>query len=43
MDLTVKKGELVMVIGSIGSGKSALVNSILGYLYKGPIGFNKVR
>ena len=30
IDLTIKKGELVGIVGKFGSGKSSLVNSLLG-------------
>ena len=34
INLQINKGELVFVIGQIGSGKSALIHSILGHLKK---------
>ena len=34
MDLTVKEGSVVMVIGSVGSGKSSLIQAILGEMDK---------
>lgn len=34
INLDVKKGELVAVIGSVGSGKTMLLNALLGELYK---------
>jgi ABC-type taurine transport system ATPase subunit len=43
LDIKIKKGDLVMVIGQIGSGKTALVNSILGYMYSGENGLHRVR
>lgn len=30
MDLTIKKGEFVCIIGEIGSGKSSILSSVLG-------------
>jgi len=30
IDLTVKKGEFVCIIGEVGSGKSSLINALLG-------------
>ena len=32
IDLEIKKGQLVIIIGEIGSGKSSLLNAILGQL-----------
>ena len=32
LDLEIKKGELVVVLGETGSGKTCLINSILNYL-----------
>lgn len=34
IDLEVKKGQLVAIIGSVGSGKSSLLSAILGDLFK---------
>ena len=34
INLEVKKGELACVVGKVGSGKSALVQSLLGDLYR---------
>lgn len=34
INIDIKKGELVMVIGSIGSGKSSLLNAIAGSMVK---------
>lgn len=30
IDLTIKKGEFVCIIGDVGSGKSSLFSSIIG-------------
>jgi ABC-type lipoprotein export system ATPase subunit len=30
INLTVKKGELLAVVGKVGSGKSSLLNAIIG-------------
>lgn len=30
LDLEIKKGELVIIIGEVGSGKSSLLNAMLG-------------
>jgi len=30
IDLTIKRGDLVMIVGQVGSGKSSLLNAILG-------------
>ena len=30
MDLTIKKGEFVCIIGEIGAGKSSLLSSLIG-------------
>lgn len=32
LDLEIKKGEFVIIIGEIGSGKSSLLNAMLGQL-----------
>jgi len=32
LDLDIKKGEFVIIIGEIGSGKSSLLNAMLGQL-----------
>ena len=32
LDLTIKQGEFVCIIGDVGSGKSSLLNSIIGDL-----------
>jgi len=32
LDLEIKRGELVIIIGEIGSGKSSLLNAMLGQL-----------
>jgi ABC-type multidrug transport system fused ATPase/permease subunit len=34
VDLEVKKGQLVAIIGSVGSGKSSLLSAILGDMFK---------
>jgi ABC-type uncharacterized transport system ATPase component len=37
IDLKVKKGEFICVIGNVGSGKSSLLNAIIGdLLYVSP-------
>jgi ABC-type glutathione transport system ATPase component len=30
IDLTVRRGELVAIIGEVGSGKSSIISSIIG-------------
>ena len=32
--MSVKNGEFVAIIGEVGSGKSSLLNSIMGMLFK---------
>ena len=32
LDIEIKKGEFVIIIGEIGSGKSSLLNAMLGQL-----------
>ena len=32
--MQVKKGELIMIIGPVGSGKSSILKSIMGLLHK---------
>ena len=34
IDLEVKKGELVAVVGQVGTGKSSLISAILGEMQK---------
>ncbi len=34
LNFSVKKGELVAVVGTVGSGKSSLLSSLLGEMYK---------
>ncbi|KXS16473.1 P-loop containing nucleoside triphosphate hydrolase protein [Gonapodya prolifera JEL478] len=34
INLTVREGELVALVGSVGSGKSSLINALLGEMYK---------
>ena len=36
LDLEIKKGEFVIIIGEIGSGKSSLLNAMLGQLLNVP-------
>ena len=37
MNLTIKQGEFVCIVGDVGSGKSSLLNSIIGdLLYASP-------
>jgi ABC-type multidrug transport system fused ATPase/permease subunit len=33
VDVSVKRGELIMVVGKVGSGKSSLLSAILGHLH----------
>lgn len=34
IDLKIKKGELVAVVGAVGSGKSSFVSALLGEMVK---------
>ena len=34
VDLTIRRGDLVGVIGKVGSGKSSLLNAVLGEMYQ---------
>lgn len=43
VDLTIKSGELVMLLGQVGSGKSSLLSALCGLVgYTGTIGWNGV-
>jgi ABC-type transport system involved in cytochrome bd biosynthesis fused ATPase/permease subunit len=34
LNFEIKKGELIAVIGTVGSGKSSLLSALLGEMYK---------
>ena len=34
LNLTVRRGEIVAIVGQIGAGKTALLNGLLGELHK---------
>ena len=35
LNLKIKKGELVAIVGSVGCGKSSLLSAVLGEMHKG--------